>query len=266
VLVQEEGARRDMVSETRIFVTCEQRSDGRLWLTTKFTVNKDLASAIALFTDRLVERLSPCPVHYQRLYLLPDRAMRLLTLFLTAGGISFQSAAAFSTTNHGKRSLDNSASQSQRTTTSSSLSASQSPTPFHELRVWTAVSLFTAASILTPSSVLADEIGQEREAPTIFTGETVEICVKRGPLGACQKTELRTETNDNDVAKKYFRDPSDLIKQKEAAMRAESEDAGNSLIEKLRQQSIDNQEKNDLYVARKTFEADQVRMKCFVVI
>jgi len=194
--------------------------------------------------------------------------MRLLTLLLTAGGgISFHSAAAFSTTNCGKRSLDSSASQSQRTTTtsSSSLSASQSPSLFDELRVWTAVSLFTAASILTPSSVLADEIGQEREAPTIFTGETVEICVKRGPLGACQKTELRTETNDNDVAKKYFRDPSDLIKQKEAAMRAESEDAGNSLIEKLRQQSIDNQEKNDLYVARKTFEADQVHMKCFVI-
>jgi len=146
-----------------------------------------------------------------------------------------------------------------RTINDNSPSASRASSLFDEIRIWTAVSLFTAASILTPTSVLADEIGKEREAPTFFTGETVEICVKRGPLGACQKTETRTETNDNDIAKKYFRDPSDLIKQKEAVMRADSDDAGNALIQKLRQQSIENQEKNDLYVARKTFEADQVR-------
>jgi hypothetical protein len=42
-------------------------------------------------------------------------------------------------------------------------------------------------------------------------------------------------------------------------MRSDLDD-GNALIQKLRQQSIDNQEKNDLYVAKKTFEADQV---CF---
>ena len=139
------------------------------------------------------------------------------------------------------------------------LSASQKYSPLDELRIWVAASVITAASFVASSPAFADEIGREREAPTFFTGETVEICVKRGPLGACQKTELRTESNDNDIAKKYFSDPSDLIKQKEAAMRAESEDAGNTLIQKLRQQSIDNQEKNDLYVARKTFEADQVR-------
>lgn len=86
---------------------------------------------------------------------------------------------------------------------------------------------------------------------------TLQICTKRGPLGACIKTEMRTAANDNDVANKYFRDPSDLIKQKEAAMRADTDD-GNALIQRLRQQSIDNQEKNDLYVAKKTFEADQV--------
>jgi hypothetical protein len=77
-------------------------------------------------------------------------------------------------------------------------------------------------------------------------------------LGACLKTELRTNTNDNDVSRKYFRDPSDLIKQKASALNDGGDD-GNALIQKLRQQSIDNQEKNDLYVARKTFEADQVR-------
>ena len=29
--------------------------------------------------------------------------------------------------------------------------------------------------------------------------------MKRGPLGACKKTETRTEENDNDKAKKYFK-------------------------------------------------------------
>jgi hypothetical protein len=39
-------------------------------------------------------------------------------------------------------------------------------------------------------------------------------------------------------------------------------DEGNLLIEKLRQQTADNKEKNELYVARKTFENDQVRVSC----
>lgn len=42
-------------------------------------------------------------------------------------------------------------------------------------------------------------------------------------------------------------------------MKIEGNDDGNVLVQKLRQQSVDNREKNDLYVARKTFEADQVR-------
>lgn len=70
---------------------------------------------------------------------------------------------------------------------------------------------------------------------------------------------MRTETNDNDIAKKYFADPSDLIKQKETVLRPEESDDGNALIQKLKQQSVDNQEKNDLYVQRKTFENSQVR-------
>ena len=72
------------------------------------------------------------------------------------------------------------------------------------------------------------------------------------------KKELRTEANDNDLAKKYFRDPSELIRQKEAAMRDVSDADANALIQKLRKQSEDNREKNELYVQRKTFEADQV--------
>ena len=85
-----------------------------------------------------------------------------------------------------------------------------------------------------------------------------QICKKRGPLGACLETERRTEENDNDKAKKYFRDPSELIKAKEAAMRRNDEDEGNALIQKLRLQSEQNREKNDLAVQRKTFENDQV--------
>jgi hypothetical protein len=72
---------------------------------------------------------------------------------------------------------------------------------------------------------------------------------------------MRTTENDNDVSKKYFRDPSTIIQQQKVAVLQKSDqdsDDGNALIQKLRQQSVDNREKNDLYVARKTFEADQV--------
>ena len=86
----------------------------------------------------------------------------------------------------------------------------------------------------------------------------LQICTKRGPLGACLKTERRTESNDNDIAKKYFKEPSELGKQREAAMRVES-DEGNSLIQKLKQQSVENADKNKLLVDRKTFENNQVR-------
>lgn len=72
---------------------------------------------------------------------------------------------------------------------------------------------------------------------------------------------MRTTDNDNDVSKKYFRDPSTIIQQQKVAVLQKTDqdnDDGNALIQKLRQQSVDNREKNDLYVARKTFEADQV--------
>jgi len=61
-------------------------------------------------------------------------------------------------------------------------------------------------------------------------------------------------------AKKYFKDPTELIKEKEAAMRGSDNIEGNALIEKLKQQSVDNKEKNDLEVQRKTFENDEVRV------
>jgi hypothetical protein len=57
------------------------------------------------------------------------------------------------------------------------------------------------------------------------------------------ETVVRTDENDNDKARNYFQDPTALLKEKNALM--------------LRKQSVDNREKNDLYVQRKTFENDQ---------
>ena len=75
------------------------------------------------------------------------------------------------------------------------------------------------------------------------------------------ETETRTAENDNDKSLKYFRDPSESMKKKDLEMRssvAESEE-GNLLIEKLRRQSEENREKNDLLVKQKTLMNDQVR-------
>jgi hypothetical protein len=73
------------------------------------------------------------------------------------------------------------------------------------------------------------------------------------------QTETRTTDNDNDKSLKYFKDPSDAIKRKDAEMRATQEDEGNLLIEKLRRQSVENKDKNDLIVRQKTLLNDQVR-------
>jgi hypothetical protein len=81
--------------------------------------------------------------------------------------------------------------------------------------------------------------------------------VKRGPLGACQKTEVRTVDNDNDKSLKYFKEPSDALKKKDLESRADS-DEGNLLVEKLRRQTEDNREKNELLVRQKTLLNDQV--------
>lgn len=78
-------------------------------------------------------------------------------------------------------------------------------------------------------------------------------------MGACIETVTRTSENDNDKASKYFRDPSTIVKDKEAAMRASADtEEANALILKLKQQSMDNKEKNDLLVKQKTAQADQV--------
>ena len=61
--------------------------------------------------------------------------------------------------------------------------------------------------------------------------------------------------NDNDKAAKYFK--GTFSSQKDLLSQQEEDNSGNTLIERLRQQSADNKERNDLQVARKTFENDQ---------
>ncbi|KAG7369046.1 hypothetical protein IV203_031789 [Nitzschia inconspicua] len=117
----------------------------------------------------------------------------------------------------------------------------------------------TAAAILVGSVVSpawADELGRETEAPTFSTGENVYICTKRGPLGACLKTELRTAENENDVSEKYFRQPTELVKRKDDAARMAEVTEGNALIERLKQQTEDNREKNELLVKQRTMMND----------
>ena len=107
---------------------------------------------------------------------------------------------------------------------------------------------------------MADEFGKETEAPTIITGETTYICVKRGPLGACTKTELRTSENENDVSEKYFQQPTELVKRKDYASRTQTpaDEEGNALIERLKKQTEDNREKNELIVKQRTMINDAV--------
>lgn len=133
----------------------------------------------------------------------------------------------------------------------------------------TAALTIITSTILFPGNAFADEYGREVEAPTLFTGETVEICTKRGILGKCLDTAQRTAENDNDKAKAYFRDPEPSLKQKYAAAQLQalengetsttsigSNSEGNQLIEKLKQQSLDNKEKNEKSVRAITFQND----------
>jgi hypothetical protein len=113
---------------------------------------------------------------------------------------------------------------------------------------------------------LADEYGRETEAPTFGTGENLMICTKRGPLGACLKTELRTADNENDVSLKYFREPTALVKKKDDEARAAETTEGNALIERLKQKTEENREKNELIVKQKTLMNDAVSVVAFVVV
>lgn len=117
------------------------------------------------------------------------------------------------------------------------------------------ITIFSIAGSISLGTAYADEYGVETEAPTLFTGESVLICVKRGPLGACQKTKLRTAQNDNDKASKYFVEPGKNVEDKDAAMRKVVEE-DNPYIAKLIEQSKDNTERNEKLVKKKTLEND----------
>jgi hypothetical protein len=86
----------------------------------------------------------------------------------------------------------------------------------------------------------------------------LQICVKRGPLGACTKSIERTKENDNDKSDNYFQTPTAAVKRKDLEARAVESNEGNALIERLKQQSEDNREKNDLIIQQKTLMNDQV--------
>lgn len=102
----------------------------------------------------------------------------------------------------------------------------------------------------------ADEYGRETEASTLATGESVMICTKRGPLGACLKTETRTEQNENDKSQKYFRQPSELVRRKDDEARQAESTEGNALIERLKKQSEENSEKNEQLVKQRVLMND----------
>ena len=127
--------------------------------------------------------------------------------------------------------------------------------------------LAVAVAAAAPVAVVhADEIGREVEMTLDVTGEALMICTKRGPLGACTKTVYRTAENDNDKAATYMGKPSELVSQKDREARRSSseEDAGNALIEKLKQRSEDNSEKNARLVEQRTQLNDAVRVPVLV--
>jgi len=117
------------------------------------------------------------------------------------------------------------------------------------------------SSLLSPvvPAARADEIGVNVDAPTLPTGEEVEICTKRGPLGKCERTEVRTVENDNDRASKYMKNEGARIQERDMAMRetANADAEGSVLIQKLMRQTEENKERNEKIVASKTLANDQ---------
>ncbi|GMH76971.1 hypothetical protein TrST_g2737 [Triparma strigata] len=132
-----------------------------------------------------------------------------------------------------------------------------SPSPSHST-ILVALSLSVLLSGSAPAPSLADEYGVSVDAPTLYTGETIEICTKRGVLGACKKTSRRTVANDNDKASKYQKIQSPEVKLKDVAMRTGVDGMESSdLISILQQRTADNKDFNQRVVDQKTFEANQ---------
>lgn len=90
---------------------------------------------------------------------------------------------------------------------------------------------------------------EEYEAPTLYTGESTEICYKRGILGKCLKTQTRTAETDNDKATQYF---SKIVTGTSNTVRESAENDESDLMKRLRQQTEDNKEKNARIVKVKT--------------
>jgi len=67
------------------------------------------------------------------------------------------------------------------------------------------LSSIASLTFVSPLLTSADEIGVSVDEPTLYTGESVEICKKRGVLGACKQFVRRTAENDNDRALKYMK-------------------------------------------------------------
>jgi len=124
-----------------------------------------------------------------------------------------------------------------------------------EVYVRRSITSIVAICVLTlgiSAPAFADEYGRETEARFLGTGEGTMICTKRGPLGACRKTVTRTEQNENDKSEKYFQQPTELVVRSRTAESSE----GNLLIERLKQQSEENSEKNQLLVSQRTMLND----------
>lgn len=130
--------------------------------------------------------------------------------------------------------------------------ADDDETPFLSRRSILTTFAVAGAAALSPLAANADEYGRETEMAFLSTGETVMICTKRGVLGKCLETERRTVENENDKSEKYFRQPTDLVKRKDEAARQAESSEGNVLIERLKKQSEDNKEQNDLLVYQRT--------------
>mmetsp|Transcript_16722 Transcript_16722/g.19858 ORF Transcript_16722/g.19858 Transcript_16722/m.19858 type:complete len:336 (+) Transcript_16722:132-1139(+) len=123
-----------------------------------------------------------------------------------------------------------------------------------------------AGSMSFSGMAYADEVGRNVDAPTLYTGEEIMICTKRGPLGACKTTITRTKANDNDKATAYFNDPELAFQEKYKARQLQAiederngvvpatseEFDGNALIAQLKEKSAENKAKNDGIVRQKT--------------
>ena len=117
---------------------------------------------------------------------------------------------------------------------------------------------------------------------TIHSISIVQICVKRGPLGACRKTEKRTKENDNDKATKYFNDPELKFQEKYRAAQLQAiederngvpaagsaEFDGNALVARLKRQTEENRAKNDAVVRKQTLQNNLVSVflcRCLIL-